>query len=119
MDNLLSVLGGGVGVAIVSGIFLTVQNSMAQKSAERLTSKKLTEEKIDELIRKVDLVIASGLVVLHDRIKHLARSHIKAGSVTYDERQDLMKLYEIYHNKLDGNGNITSLIDEFKKVPIV
>ena len=92
---------------------------MSQKSAERLASKKLTEEKLDELIRKVDLVSAAGLVVLHDRIKYLARTHIKTGSVTYDERQDLMELYEIYHGKLGGNGNITSLIEEFKKLPIV
>ena len=79
MDSLLSLLGGGVGVALVSGIFLAIQNSMAQKSAERLSSKKMTEEKFDELVRKVDVVVASGIVVLHDRIKYLARSHIIVG----------------------------------------
>ena len=105
MADILSFFNGGGGIAAVTGIFLVIQALMSQKSAERLASKKLTEEKLDELIRKVDLVSDAGLVVLHDRIKYLARTHIKTGSVTYDERQDLMELKVAYfvNNKIQGS----------------
>ena len=115
---LYSLLASGIGVAIVSGVFMLIQSRMSINAETRAASKKLTDAKIDELISAFDTMKESNLVILRDRIKYLCRIHIAKGEVPYDERQDLMDMYGIYTERLGGNGNITDLIKNLRDVPV-
>lgn len=55
-------------------------------------------------------------VELQDRIKYLSRSYIKAGAISYDDRRDLIKMHEIYHDTLGGNGDLDHLMGEVKRL---
>lgn len=57
-------------------------------------------------------------VILHDRIKYLGRSYLVAGSVSFDDRKDLVEMHGIYHNDLDGNGNLDYVMSEVMKLPL-
>jgi len=118
MNSLFQLLGSGIGVAIVSGVFMLIQSQMQRKSEEKAACKKLTESKIDELIASVDTMKDTNLVVLHDRIKYLARKHIENGFVPYDARQDVLAMYQIYHERLGGNGNVADLVQRFRDVAV-
>lgn len=56
--------------------------------------------------------------ILQDRIKYLSRAYIRNGQVDYDDRRDLIKMHEVYHNVLGGNGDLDSLMEDVKELPI-
>jgi len=118
MNSLFQLLGSGIGVAIVSGVFMLIQSQMQRKLEEKATSKKLNDAKIDELLLALETMKQASLVNNRERIKYLCRIHISKGEVTYDERQDLIELYQHYHEGLGGNGNVEDLIKRFREVPV-
>lgn len=57
------------------------------------------------------------LALLHDRLYFLLEKYIERGSVTHDEHENIMYLYNPY-KEMGGNGTCERLIDEFNKLPI-
>jgi len=107
MDWLLKVLASGAGVALVAGVFKLMEN----RQALNIISKNKRRSDIDVLN-------AAIRVILHDRIKYLVRQHMNKGEVSFDDRRDVIEMYKIYHDELGGNGNLTALLDTYKKLPI-
>lgn len=63
--------------------------------------------------------IAAGVqVLLYDRIKHLAKHHIAVGAISANDLEDLVRMHDIYHDELDGNGYLDGLMTCVKKLPI-
>ncbi len=57
-------------------------------------------------------------ILLHNRIKSLARTHILKRAVSYDDRRDLTEKHRIYHDALGGNGNLDSIMADLMRVPL-
>lgn len=68
-------------------------------------------EKKDNLTRLV-------LGLAHDRIVYLCIKYIKAGSITKNEYEDLIKYLFDPYEACGGNGTAKRLIEEVKKLPI-
>ena len=117
MSEFLLIMTSGVGVAIVSGIFMLLNARSQRKAEENATSRKLTDATLQELVDAIKDITDANKVIVRDRIKYLARLHIKNNTVTFDERQDLIQLYEVYKERLHANGNIVALMEQFMRVP--
>lgn len=119
MEILLAIIGGGVGTAIVGGLFSLIQwrlNRSAQKEDRDVNNQQAECAKrgteITELHRMVGVLCLADRALLYDRIKHLAKVYIKRGSITVEELEDLKAMHAVYHDKdkLNGNGFLDDLM---------
>lgn len=63
--------------------------------------------------------ISKGVqIILYDRIKYLCRCYIQQGEITANDLEDLERMWNVYHNDLDGNGFLDALMSEVRKLSI-
>lgn len=96
-DILIAVIGSSATAAIISGIF-----SLAKGRR-----------------RKHDGVTTGVRQLLYDRIKYLGRCYIDRKEISSEDLEDIIEMHRIYHDDLDGNGYLDSLMDAVKKLPII
>lgn len=103
---------GGVGTALVGGVFTLVQYRLNRKAAREDRAAELGAEESRELKRLVRVLVEADRTILYDRIKHLGKSYLARGYVTVEELEDLDLMHEVYHNKekLGGNGFLDALM---------
>lgn len=58
-------------------------------------------------------------IMMQDRIRHLAEKYIEAGSISFDNFNDLKTMHEIYHNDLHGNGFLDDIMEDVSELPKV
>ena len=46
-----------------------------------------------------------------------SHAYIRAGDIDIDDREDLIKMHEVYHN-LGGNGNLNALMETILDLPL-
>jgi hypothetical protein len=69
--------------------------------------------------RRIGTGVEAGVrQLLYDRIKFLCMRHIERGYITAGDLEDVLEMHKIYHDDLDGNGYLDSLIDRVKRLPI-
>lgn len=95
-ELVLAVLGSGALSAVISGLMT------------RWNSRK----------RKNDGVSEGVQVLLYDRIKYLGCRYIADGEISAGDLEDLIRMHNVYHDGLDGNGYLDSVISAVKKLPI-
>lgn len=123
MEFLKTFLGGAGGAALVAGLFALIQwrlNRKAQKedkAADReVVSCAARGREIKQLQDTVNALIVADRTILYDRIKHLAKSYIKRGWITVEEYEDLKRMHKVYHDDLNGNGFLDSIMEEVDKL---
>ena len=63
--------------------------------------------------------IAEGVqLLLYDRIKSLSKSYIKDGKISPEALEDLTRMWTCYHDDLDGDSFLDSLMAAVKRLPI-
>ncbi len=112
MDWILILLGGGMGSALVGGIFTLLQWKLSRKALHQDRATELRLEESRELKRLVRVLVEADRTLLYDRIKHLGKSYLARGYITVEELEDLDLMHEVYHNKekLGGNGFLDALM---------
>jgi hypothetical protein len=112
MQWLSVLLGGGVGSALVAGVFTLLQWRLGRKAAREDRAAELAALEGRELKRLVGVLVEADRTILYDRIKHLGKSYIARGYITVEELEDLDQMHEVYHDKdkLGGNGFLDSLM---------
>ena len=125
MDLLLAIIGGSCGAAIVAGLFGLVTwrlNRKAQKE-DRAADRKAVDcaargKEIEELRNLVDALIVAERESLYDRIKYLAKAHIKKGWISVEDYEDLKRMHHVYHapKLLNGNGFLDALMFEVDRL---
>lgn len=95
MEVLLAVIGSSAMASIISGIFSLIKD---RKS-------------------KDDGLEAGVRILLYDRIKHLCRKYCEAGHISSDDYEDLIKMHQVYHNNLHGNGFLDSEMESVGELP--
>jgi hypothetical protein len=100
-------LGGGFSAALVSGLI--------QLLLWRLNRKAAKEDKNNDSDKHVKNALR---ILLYDRIKYLGRCYIEQGFVTADDLEDIVAMHKCYHDDLDGNGFLDTLMAQVKALPI-
>ena len=125
MEILLELLKSTFGAGIVAGLFGIWQwrlNRKAQKEDKAAdlatTSCAARGKEIKQLQDTVNSLIVADRTILYDRIKHLAKSYIKRGWITVEEYEDLKRMHAVYHDDLEGNGFLDSIMEEVSKLEI-
>lgn len=68
---------------------------------------------------KTETALITGMQeLLCDRIKDRGAQYISRGSVTLEELEDIQRMHEVYHDKLDGNGFAAEIMHKVKSLPI-
>lgn len=57
------------------------------------------------------------IALLHDRLYYLMQEHIKSGSISTEDYDNIIYLYKPYE-KMGGNGTCKRLLQELNKLPI-
>lgn len=116
MDWLPVLLSGGLGSALVGGLFSLVQWRLSRKAAREDRA----VEEGRELKRLVGVLVEADRTLLYDRIKHLGKSYIARGYLTVEELEDLNLMHEVYHNKekLGGNGFLDALMHTVQELEV-
>lgn len=95
MDILIAALSSSALAAVISGVFTL------------LSARK----------KKANGTEAGVRILLYDRIKDLGNQFVERGYVTRDEYEDLIRMHEVYHTSLDGNGYLDNLMLEVNGLP--
>ena len=96
MDYIVNLLGGAAGAALVAGIFAAIQRRSDKKDAH------------GKALRYIMLYI----------IQERAKSHIKDGSITLEDRRALHHWHTLYHDGLGGNGDADALMAAVDQLPL-
>jgi hypothetical protein len=103
MDAILQIILAVIGGGLVTGVFNLIVWRLNRKAAK--------EDKSDDL--------AAGLrILLYDRIKHLGCAYIAANEVSTEALEDLIAMHKVYHDNLDGNGYLDSIMSRVKRLPM-
>lgn len=95
MELILCVLGSSALAALISGLFNLASTKQKKESG----------------------LEAGVRILLYDRIKHVCLKYIERGYVTHDEYEDLIKMHDVYHTSLKGNGFLDGEMHRVEQLP--
>lgn len=116
MEGVWTLLGGGVGSALVGGIFALIQ--------WRLSRKALCEDHQGQAFRElkdmVTVLAEADRTLLYDRIKDQGKAYLLRGWITLEELEDINRMHQVYHDpdKLNGNGFLDDLMCRVRKLEV-
>lgn len=110
---LLVILTSSFSAAIITGLFRILERKLGWKHAEHM----IRDKEIKAFSDALEIMKQANRVILHDRIKYLARCALEIGFISFDDRRDLVEMHGIYHNQLGGNGHLDLLMAEVAKLP--
>lgn len=125
MEDIIGyILTGGAaaaGVKLLDNLIQWTLNRRAAKKDQAAERHKKTEaekeQELDDIKNNVRSLAHGQKTILHDRIKYLGRCYIKDEAIRLDDREDLLKMHDAYH-QLGGNGNLNALIDDVLELPL-
>ena len=103
MEIIVDLLGGAMGAALVAGTFALIQRRQSRKEKQ--------EDKKDAQSKALRYLM---LYIIQER----AKSHIKDGNITLEERRSLHHWHNLYHDGLGGNGDADALMAQVDRLPV-
>lgn len=55
--------------------------------------------------------------LLYNDVKRTGRKYIERGSVSFEELEDLKRTHRIYHDDLNGNGFLDTIMNDVEGLP--
>lgn len=93
---IIAIIGSGALTAIITNVFTLIKERKNQSKG-----------------------VAEGVqLLLYDRIKSLSKSYIKDGQITPEDLEDLTRMWACYHDDLEGNGYLDSLMAAVRRLPL-
>ncbi len=118
LQIVLSIIGGGALVALINALHGRA-DFKRKRRAEIEDRNKMDIEKEIRLLKEQVGAIKDGMkFVLYDRIRYLALAYIADGEIDFDDRRILNSMHSVYHNGLDGNGDLDGLMGECNHLPL-
>lgn len=125
MSVLQTILGGAVGSSIVVGLFGLITWWLNRKAAkeDREADREEKNEReadleMDKINKTLDNLTIAMRMLMYDRIKHLGNTYLDRGSINSEELADLLAMHKVYHEALNGNGFLDTVMDKVKALPV-
>lgn len=125
MSVLQTILGGAVGSSIVVGLFGLITWWLNRKAAKEdrkadreEKDEKAAEAEMDKINKTLDNLTIAMRMLMYDRIKHLGNTYLDRGSISSEELADLLAMHKVYHEVLNGNGFLDTVMDKVKALPV-
>ena len=109
---------GGVIVAIIEGVREWLNFRRSRKAKKEDNADLNTEERLKNVETKVDALIKGQKYMLYDRIRFLGHAYISEKEIDFDDRRILNDMHSVYHNELEGNGDLNILMKEVNRLPL-
>lgn len=107
---ILTILGLCLGSSGVSGLVVAcLQRHWAKRDKQ--------EQQRDQKDDKLCAIVAAIKVLTLDRVKHLAKCHIKDGYIDLGDKETLQDMHRAY-KALGGNGHLDTAMAAVEKLPI-
>ncbi|MDD3921013.1 MAG: hypothetical protein PHO41_07595 [Eubacteriales bacterium] len=113
MEVLTLFLAGAAGAAIVKMIDNIIQWLLGRK-AKKEDTKIIT---LGEMGKKIETIERGQRVILHDRIKYLARCYVEKREVDYDDYRDLVEMHNTYAEL--GGENLKRPMEDVSKLKMI
>ncbi len=126
MDEIIGyLLTGGVAAGLIKLIDGIIQWWLARR-AKKEDAKEAKDEtehqteiaRIDKIEESLKAVMEGQRYILLDRIRYLGLNYIKAGEISFDDRRLLHQMHGVYHNTLNGNGDLDALMEAVNELPL-
>lgn len=125
MSVLQTILGGAVGSSIVVGLFGLITwwlNRKAAKEDRKADREEKNEREadleMDKINKTLDNLTIAMRMLMYDRIKHMGNTYLDRGSISSEELADLLAMHKVYHEALNGNGFLDTVMDKVKALPV-
>lgn len=112
-DVILSIIGGSLGAAVVSGAFGLIMwrlNRGAAKADRAAAEDAAQEERADRLLVGIRLMF-------YCELRRECKHHLSAGYISTEDLKEILDMHRFYHDDLKGNGFLDALIAKVKKLP--
>ena len=117
-DILLALVTGGIGAAIVKGVFDLIAWSKKRKAEKEDRGEQNIEERLGTIEEKTDANSVALKFLLYDRIRFLGERYIRDNEIDLDDRRILKDMHDSYHNGLGGNGDLDLLMKQVEGLPL-
>ena len=117
-EIIIAVISGGSVVAVIEGFREWLAWNRNRKAIKEDRATEEAVEKVKTLEEKVDALVEANRYILYDRIRYLGQCYIDEREIDFDDRRILNKMHESYHNGLDGNGDLDTLMEEVNHLPL-
>lgn len=125
MEWLGYLLTGAASAALIKLLDNVIQWKLARKAKKEDKAEEQQENvckanqlKIDKLEEAVQATITGQRYILLDRIRYLGLAYLRKGEISFDERRLLHQMHSVYHNSLNGNGDLDELMEEVDELPL-
>lgn len=105
-------------VAVVAALAAVIGAVIAQLGEGIRQKRKRKYEKTDTKDATTQALKDGLKWVLYDRIRYLGQRYISDGSVDFDDRRILGAMHDCYHDGLGGNGDLDSIMNEVRRLPL-
>lgn len=117
--SLIITAGLAATITVVGGIIKDALNDKRQRKNKK---EDLSEEKFKKEHTQILTDMASlknGLkFVLCQNILFLSEKYIAQGEITFEARKILHNMHHVYHNELNGNGDLDLTMKEINELPL-
>lgn len=106
-EIILAVLGGSALAALINQI------------GETFRAKKKHQQDCESTEGKDIKALKTAMrFIMLDRIRWLGQAYIREKCITFDDRRLLNEMHDSYHNGLDGNGDLDTLMAAVNSLPL-
>lgn len=102
MGIVVSLLSGSIGAGLMTILLAMLQRHWAKKDAKT---------------GKLEALVNAQKVVMVDRVRYLGSRYIKQKSVSLEDKETLIEMYNAYKS-LGGNGHLETVMQEVEKLPV-
>ena len=118
MTPLQTFLSGAGGAALITGAWAIVKWLIERRAAKKDKDKMSTVQRIERIEGDMQALIAGVRSLLYSEIKARIKAALAAGEISAEDLEDLTHKHEFYHGPLKGNGDLDTLMDKLRALPV-
>lgn len=114
----IAFLTGGAIVALIQGGFGVVMWILNRRAKKKDDGDQNIEQRLQAMEQQNKNQSEALKYIMYDRIRFLGQAYIAEGKIDFDDRRILNAMHKVYHNGLNGNGDLDELMKAVNALPL-